>query len=447
MRVTTILDGLHLDLRTCAVLLALAACACTTSSGIEPPTESGTEAAADGSTGTSGGNETTSGPDGTTEGDTEPETDTGPDANALYHVFTRIQTPAGRTMYASMVPSLADGEVDLAQSLELSGFSRGRVFSERLYAFDGESAQITRYAVADDGTLAVDALDDGSPAQFSLAGLGVTFFYDTIVFIDETRAFYFDFEVDLVVEWNPSDMTITESYEGGMKRDGFDTSSGSISVLDDTIVVPLSWGSGATGTGLLVNAVGLLDISAPGALQIIEDDRCAGTTDTFVHDGSVYALGDNFGGLGPAVSTDPLPAPCLLRWTPGATAFDPDYALDLSARVGFDIVAGVRTLGDGTVLLQAYTSDEDPMELGLFPFLDGPNWERVLISLEGDETTMLDAGGPGALGQRGWAIDGAYVFPRVDSDAGTATLYRVEDGEAVEQLTVTGEVFHLDRVR
>ncbi|MBV1862290.1 MAG: hypothetical protein KUG77_27975 [Nannocystaceae bacterium] len=426
---------------TCVLALSFTACG-DDSSGEEPKGTSATSAPSN----TSG--ESTAGDSSAQTGVADGSgTDTSVDDDGQYLVFSRIQSPAERTMYASVVPSLDHGTVDLGQALEFSGFSRVRPFGGKLYAFDGETGAITRYVVADDGAMSVDLLGDGANATVSFAGLGVTFFLNSNRFIDESRALYFDVGLDVVVEWNPTEMTITGTYELGTAREGFDAANGSISVVDNHVIMPLYWSSGFAGIGELVVAAVTLDLNDPSSIQVIEDDRCAGSSSSFVHDGAIFVLGDNFDGLGVTVSEDPLPSPCLLRWTPGASSFDADYEMNVAERVGSEVLAGAVALGDGTFMTQVYTSDVDPTTLGPFEILDSDSWERALVSLEGDEVTMLDTGGPTVVSSRGWVIDGAYTFPRTDQAAGEASLLVLDGTTASPTLDVAGEIFHAQRIR
>lgn len=368
------------------------------------------------------------------------------ESTPLYFLFNRIRSPEGRSMYASMLPKLDYGDVDVSNALELPGISRARIYKNKLYAFDGESLVISRYRIANDGSLSVDSVD-GSPAQVSFAQQGIGFFYDSNFFVDDQRAFYIDYAQDVIIEWNPTEMTVTRDFPAGVLRDGFDASSGRISILDHYAVVPLSWQNSLSGTGIWTNAIGILDLDAPETLRVIEDDRCIGTSDTFVHDGAVYALGDSFGGLAVAVVDEPLPPPCLLRWQPGATAFDTDFYVDMSEATGTPAVAGAVSRGDGTFMTQAYVSDVDPSTLGVYELLDGNFWQRTIVSLNGDAPRLVTDVPPGPLSGSGFIVEGQYTFPRTDGDAGRATLYRFDGTAAAPQLTVPGEIFAVDRVR
>ncbi|MEM7156554.1 MAG: hypothetical protein AAF799_27150 [Myxococcota bacterium] len=429
---------MHTETRSSIVLPAHASLGLVLALGGCPSSPSGDDGPSAAETGGDTGGETTAGVDESSGGE-DP-------VQAAYFVFNRIQTPEGRTMFASILPQLDHGLVDVGEALELSGLSRGRIFNDKLYAFDGESGVITRFAIAEDGTLSPDALDDGSPAQVSFASLGISAFLSTVSFIDENRALYFDLWGDVVVDWNPTTMTIVDNFPAGLQREGFDISGGEMTRIDDQLVIPLSWQNAGTAEAIEVNAIGVVDLQDPTSIRVIEDARCMGTASTFVFEDQLYVMADNFGGLAVTLTDDELPPPCLLRWTPGADAFDADYHLDLSAHTGYQLVAGALSTGDGTFMTQVYTSDEDPSTLGLFELLDGDHWSRAFVSLDG-ETTIVEQIPPGAASSQGWIVDGRYLFPRADDTAGESTLFSFEDGTVSELLTVPGDLFIVDRVR
>lgn len=370
--------------------------------------------------------------------------------DVAYFVFSRVRSPDSRTMYASILPSLEHGRLDLGGALELSGLSRARVFEESLYAFDGETGTVTRYAIGTNGALTPDTLADGeTPAELSFAGLGVTRFSSLIVFVDAERAFYVDmiFE-DVVVEWNPTEMTITRSFEAGLTRPGYDASSGRISRIDDYLVVPVSWTNQLNADYVPRVAVGILDLNDPTALTVIEDDRCVVTSDTFVYDGAVYAVGDGLYGLADLFANgEEVPPPCLVRWRPGAETFDPDFYVDLRELTGEPHVAGAVSRGDGTFVTQVYTSDTDPSTLGPSELLDDPSWQRAVVDLRATDVEVVEALEPAGISAPGWVVDDHYLLPRHDARRNRSSLYRLEGTDAPELLTVEGELFVVERVR
>jgi hypothetical protein len=355
-------------------------------------------------------------------------------------------------MSASFVPDLNAGEIDLGEAFELSGFSRVREFQGKLYAFDGETGGIKRYTLDDELEMVPDTLSDGeTPAEFSMAGEGVTSFSTPMAWIDSETAYYFDifFGQSQVIKWNPTEMTIEDTISvPEVQKEGLDPSAKDTIVIEDRIVLPISWANIRAGELYPNVAMAIFSAETGELVQIVEDDRCTSTRDPFVQDGKVYVVGDNVRGLAELAAPDTdLPPPCLLRWTPGESEFDADFYLDLEATVGTGLVSGAMGRGDDTMVMLAYTSEDDPSQYGLRQLLDENLWQWAVVDFQAEESTIVDSVPPQGVSALGWLVDGAYLVPRFNTDAGTSTLYEIDAEGATELLTVTGEIFHVAKVR
>lgn len=372
-----------------------------------------------------------------------------PQDDTAYFLLTRVNSPEGRRMYASILPDLDHGEVDLGEALELPGLSRVRAYGGKLFAFDGESGVATRYVVGTDGSFSADVLLDGSPARMSFESLGVTAFSNAFAFVSPGQAFYFDtFNSGVVVEWNPETMTITNTFDGNLGRDGFDQINlDRIRILDDRIVLAISWGDSVSAEYVGTQNLLVLDLQDPTRLTMIEDDRCAGTGSIFVEDGYVYALGDAFSSFVGLLNPDEPLVPCLLRWRVGDSTFDPDYELRLDeATTGYKLLSGGVPFDASTLLTTAYVSEQDPTELGLFGALNGNHWQIAQVDRQTGGTTLVDALPPaaGATGSR--IIDGQTYFVYSMQNE-PARVYRYDGTTAEEMLSVAGDIFRLERLR
>ena len=374
----------------------------------------------------------------------------GDGAAPAYLVVTRIFTPEGRSLFASAIPDLDHGEVDIGRAIEAGGFSRVTSFGGKIYVFDSESGIATRYAVGEDGSsIVLDTLADGQPARLSFTGIGVQSFDSTIVFVDDERAMYLDIGEDLVVEWNPSAMTITSSVDAGVIRNGLAPTSPRPSLLDNHVIFPLSWSDNTTFEFLPYASIAVVDLEAPSNRPtVIDDDRCYGVGNTVVDGGAVYAIGDNVSGLALTVTDEPLPPPCLLRWRPGETTFDGDYYVDLAARTGSEVVTRAAERGDGTMLTNIYVGEEDPRDLDPITLAGGEVWRFAIVELEGEQSTVVEDLPPTALSRFLWSVDGAYYAPQTDRLNNLTTLYELDaSGRATPVLTSTGDLFEVTRIR
>ncbi|MEM7135760.1 MAG: hypothetical protein AAF500_04230 [Myxococcota bacterium] len=369
---------------------------------------------------------------------------------AEYFLLTRVTLPTGRAMYASILPGLDQGEVDLGEALELSGLSRVRAFDGKLYAFDGESGVATRYTVSNEQGFAIDELEDGSAARLSFTSFGISSFSNAVLFVDETQAFYFDtFSSSRVIEFNPTTMTLTDSFPTDLIRPGFDqTNIGSrVLTIDGHAVVSLSWTNSTNAGFVPAQAIGIVDLDDPTSLEIIEDGRCAGTSSLFIQDGYVYAIGTNFGVLGASFGDpDGQPGPCVLRWEPGSDAFDPDYVFDIRAEAGHELLSGARSGADGVLFTKLYVGDTPANELDLFDLLEGPYWQIAAIDLTTGETELAADFPPTGSSGGTRLIDGTIYVVESIRDAPTR-FYRLDDRAGGPLFTVAGDIFRIERFR
>ncbi len=371
---------------------------------------------------------------------------------AAYLVFNRIRTPTSRTMIASVIDDLAHGQLDVEAGFEQSGFSRAREFQGKIYTFDGEDGSITRWRVNDQLELVEDVLDDGStPASFSMAREGVSSFSTPMAFVDAETAIYFDFFFgqSQVIVWNPTEMIIEDVIQvPEMQRDGLDPQAKDAVVVDDFVVLPISWSDFFQNQIIETTAMAIFSASDGSFIEIVEDDRCVAARDPFVRDGKVYLVGDSVRGLAPlAVPSADLPPPCLLRWTPGESEFDSDFYVDLEAALGTSLLSGALGRGGDTAVFLTYTSNEDPESFGLREILDENVWQWQVYDIAADENRIVDTIPAQGVSSLGWVIDGEYLVPRFDAEAGETSLYRIDDDGSTELLTVTGEIFYVSRIR
>ena len=369
-------------------------------------------------------------------------------ADGSFLLANRVRTPDARALFLTLLPSLDVGEVT-SLGLEVPGVSRGLVYNEKVYVFDGESAVISRYVV-DGDRLALDTLDDGGEARFSMVREGVTSFTSLIAFISPERAYYIDtLSEDQVVVWNPTEMNVTSTFPAPeLARQGFATTGSNVAVLDDFVVMGLSWRNDSQATFVPLTAMIVLSATEDVVVGLYEDDRCVITRSLFVDEGDVYVMSDAGGGVADLFAPPgTIPPPCLLRWVPGQTEFDPDFYRDLPEITGLPLVSGAVGRGDGTFVTQVYTSDIDPTTLEPLQLLDDPLWQWAVVDFRNDTSTVIESIPRGGLSSLGWVIDNEYIVPEFDDAGASSSLFRINGPNASELLSVTGEIFNVDRIR
>ena len=373
---------------------------------------------------------------------------TGGAGNDQFLVVTRVRTPDGRAIFASVLPALDVGMVDISEALELSGLSRVRTFGGRVFSFDGESGVVTRYVVEGD-LLVEDVLEDGNRARFSMAPVGVTSFTNQFAFITQERAYYIDIANSQVVVWNPTAMAVTSTFPAPeLNREGFGAVGGGVSVIDDFVFMPISWGNQNEATFVPVAAMIVLSASEDSVFGVVEDDRCIASSAAFVDSGSVYLIADAGGGL-IEIFAEPgtIPPPCLLEWIPGETTFNPDFYRDISEITGVELVTNGLGRGDGTFVLQLYTSDVDPRTLEPIELIDGSFWQWGAVDFRNDTSTLIETIAPGGISSAGWVVDDMYFVPQFDDDANRSTLFEIESPDATEFFTAVGEIFIVAQIQ
>lgn len=365
-------------------------------------------------------------------------------------VANRVRTPDSRTTFASILPELDVGQVDLGGAREFSGVSRARAYGGKVFVFDGESGVVTRFVVEGD-ELIEDVLADGSRARFSMMREGVTSFTSQIIFLSDERAYYVDtLAFDQVVVWNPTTMAVTSTFPAPqLAREGFSsTTGGTLVALDDVVAMPISWADFVDTTFAPVAAMIVFSATEDRVIGLIEDDRCVISRSAFVDDESIFLMADTGGGVADLfVEPGSLPPPCLLRWSPGDTAFDPDFYRDLRAIADVPFVSGAVARGDGTFVTQLYTSTIDPSTLDPQELIDLSLWQWGIIDWRNDTSTLIEEIPLGGVSREGWVIDDRYLIPQFDDEGAFSVLFDVDESGATELLSIAGEFQSVERIR
>lgn len=359
----------------------------------------------------------------------------------VYVVATRIRTPDARTVYVNLYPDLSAREIDTSAALELPGLSRIGVFDGRVFAFDGETGNVIRYAALDDLTLREEG-------RFSMAGLGVVRFRTTFAFLSTTRAYYLDIPGQQMVVFNPSALEIVGTFPvPEVRRDGFDASGGRLRRIGDEVFAPVSFSN--LGTGDFVRSVSTIVIAAneDRVLRTLEDDRCVVVGGSFVDDNQFYALGDAGAGLYDAFGPEPQP-PCLLRASIGASEFEASFMLTLAEVTGRPRVSDAVGRGDGTFLTRVFDSDVDLSMVDPTGYYSLEVWRYAVIDVVNETASFAQDLPLSGISFDPFVVDGAYYGQLVDETSASTTLYRIEAaGTTTESLRTAGELQVVARVR
>ena len=382
-----------------------------------------------------------------------PNNTTAPQQDPAYLFVNRVRTPASRTNYVSILPSLDAQTVDLDEALEITGPSRFRVYDGDVFIFEGETGEVARYDVGEDRSLT-------EVGRFSMAGLGIQGFIRTsIAFISDDRAYYVDPVQAQVVVWSPERMEITTTFDiPEIERDDFPlvTVGTSEVVAGEYVVTPMSWRTQTQSDAVYETVLLVLSATEDEFFALATDDRCGVSSSGVVYEDAYYALGDYDAGAYSVLQPDEnLPEPCMLRWAAGADDFDPNYELELTDVVGAPQFSGAFGAVEGKFVVRAYDADFAPSEI---PDMLGGNpsayfglelWRWAVVDLEDETATLLDDLPLTGVGFNPSVVEGAFYVPQIDEETQASTLFAVdtESTSVTESVSATGDILTVDRIR
>jgi hypothetical protein len=351
-----------------------------------------------------------------------------PRGDALYAVFTSVDSPEGATTYLGLTDTLeGSASLDTKQALEVPGASR--FYAPEAGGFfalgSNEDLSITRYDIDDDDRI-------NETGKISFAGLGVTRLHFRNVFVSATKAYYIDHTQGQIIVWNPHDLSIDRSIP--LPEEIVDGYEGYTTVLPyhrfpvvkDRLFIPVAWYNYDTGTARDVTGLVVYDTSKDEVASYTETDRCAAANElAFDDNGDVYyGTGVNYpfySNAGDAEARAESRPGCILRIRAGEVSFDKDYFVRLTDMVGGRTAMG---LADGAVPGVGYVQvlNEDALP-----------WSSI-----SDEDTFWESSE-----WQWWKIElrtgKAELDPEIPSSAPYMTSYQVDGRRYVSRQTGEGE--------
>ncbi|MEM1339099.1 MAG: hypothetical protein AAGF96_15170 [Bacteroidota bacterium] len=242
------------------------------------------------------------------------------DLPVAYFLQVENQNPDGdRLVFMSIVSSL-DAEINLSEAIEFGGASRIRTFNGKLFAFSGETFEVTRYALDENN-------DPVEEDKFSLAGLGTTNVSSTIAFVSDTKALYADILTRQFVIWNPTAMEIVNTipFPDGIPQGA--QSDRPVVDLNGRIFIAYV---GLDNTFQVAPAatVAIVDPVAETVTIATDETAPAGSVGTLDAAGDYYFTANSYFGLGHNFNLDLQPSPVILRINNGESEFDPSFRVD-----------------------------------------------------------------------------------------------------------------------
>ncbi len=367
-----------------------------------------------------------------------------------YLFVNRVRTLASRTNYVSILPSLEPTDIDLDAALEVPGTSRFAALDGKVYVFEGETGEVSRYRATDDLALVEEA-------RFSMANEGVSSFGTALAFISPTRAYYIDREQAQVVVFDPTEMVLSGSFSvPGLVRDDYPlTLVSSPAVVGDEVVVPVGWRTNDQSEAVFATAILVLSATEDRVVGVFEDSRCGPGLSGFVHEGAFHVLGDWDAGAYDAFLPDPDDeriAACLLRYTPGSDGFDPDYLLDMTEVTGRPLANGAFGTVDGRIVARVWDAEDSPAEV--VSTLTDPAqwfglevWRWAVVDMRTEETTILSSLDLSGTSFNPSVVDDRFYVPVIDEETQSSTYVEIDGVETRDSVRATGDIITAGRLR
>lgn len=301
-----------------------------------------------------------------------------------------LTTEEGWFGYLTILDDLsADGEVDLGQVHQFDGDLTYTSTGDGVVFVGQEGlSTIERWVVRDDG----QGLKKDAQIDFDFYGVtSTTASGDVIQVLDSETAWYFDTENYQVIVFNPTTMkTQGETIDfGGLKEGDYNLVLGSISRLDDALVISSQYWD-ADWNALSLTRVAIIEIDSH-EVRYANDTRCGSTrfhaTDA---DGNLY-IGPHPGEAlwgGADLGSEDAPKPCLVRIKSGSSDFDPKYYVNLQEVSGGKVVGGFMQGTDNSAYVYEYVGDLDAITAENYnSHLRGDNWALAHIELDNEDET------------------------------------------------------------
>lgn len=358
----------------------------------------------------------------------------------------------GEDSYVALVGSLDKSvEIDYGKALPILGGSGIFGPDEGGYFLVGRDAEptIQRYEVTEDGKFI-----EGD--KFSVEEAGITSAWAGsnwgTVYSDDKAYFVNPFGLN-VVEFNPTDMTLTQVIDNPelILEDDPDAKlwsqgHGTPQRVGDKIYIPAMYRNNDTDTAYPHTAVAVLDMKTD-KVTYTKDDRCGPTITTSLGpDGNLY-LSSWLWRYGP-VGRPAEPAACLLRVDTETGEIDPDFYVETKKTLGGGHeIASVIFGDDGKPYSVVFHEDayEITDKTQSWEPANAPAWGWIALDPNFEEPgTEI----PGKL-QGGhistFIVDGSTLVNVETED--TATLFSITADGLEEKLTLNGRAWGVVKLR
>ncbi|MEY2936545.1 MAG: hypothetical protein RL033_7294 [Pseudomonadota bacterium] len=370
-------------------------------------------------------------------------------SDPVYMVFSTIEAAEDRLGYFATAHSLDAAEaINVRAGIEEPG--GGRLYAEpgigTFMIGGGESPTITRYEVAEDGSLTPgDVLSFANQGVSDLAD-------DAVVFVSPSKAYFRDRSQLQLISFDPTRMELLDAFPlQGLERPGFITDFGNFVLQrDGDVYFPMTWYDEDEDRG--PQGAALVRVQPEtDTIDVTTDPRCSGlSVGLLAESGDMYWFSTRVTTWWRADPTAPGPHDCALRVRAGETTFDPSWELDVTTRTnGWPSVATVPA-GGSKLWLRVLEESEVPVPEDATPDVveELQGWQWYLLDVASNEPAVRNGERPlGSYYAYGFRVDGHTYTTENDEDYTESTLLELSDEGFVAGATVQGTVRGLARLK
>jgi hypothetical protein len=374
--------------------------------------------------------------------------DNGPDdVTPAFAVMYEIFDDTGSSSYLSLLESL-DDTIDPATSREFAGGRAFmRVYNGSIFVGDPTTPNVTRYSIADNGSL----VEEGtiSFANYGLSAGTIDAWNQT--FLSPTKAYLFDYASATHIVWNPSTMEILGEIppDPAFIRAGLSTETSPPGVRGNRLYRSIFWANYDTAEYSQEQILAVYDLDTDKLIGMVTETRCPNPGNLVHTDEAGTLYFSNW--IWPVAGTlmHGRAQNCVLRILPGSETFDPSWSFDYAALSGGHEGGMFTYLADGEGLVSLFdesmtTFDQttDPWELAGSPVWS--IWRTDVEAGTGEPVTgiPLNAGAYTPL-----VVDGRTFVMVPKSDFSETRLYEITGNSATPSLSVPGWSYMLAKIQ
>lgn len=376
-----------------------------------------------------------------------------PSAGDLFGVATNLTLPEGFAFGLDPIDNIfQDRPLSIDDALVIAGGGRAAhdgTASSEFFVGRSEDRSVTKFRVGSAGDF--EEVDRVSFANQAPAFIGPFF-----VFLDETKAYYFDRTQAQAIVWNPSTMEVRTTIDlSQATKAGFSNGyaisggGGSIPVIGNRILLAVGWVNRdnrevVKSTGLFVidtvsDTVEAYqeDSRCPIAIQVVptpNGDTYFGTYEDILFDNSERMNEDRSG--------------CVLRVNSGATEFDPAFQLNFTDVFEGRAAVNIYGIGQGsTVLTRVLDESVVPYTSFAEDLFNGNAWEWWTVDVAAGTRTQLQGYPLSPPFSLSFVVDGQAFTSISNEDFSATTMVTLDRNGPETVFETTGFVTDLFRLR